>query len=44
MADAAEEAASNTASLLAGEIKRNPFMAVAAALFVGFIVGTAQHR
>ncbi len=43
-ADVAGETAGDAASALAGEIKRNPFMAVAAALFVGFIVGTARRR
>ena len=43
-ADAAEEVAGNVTSLLAGEIKRNPFVAVAVALGVGFVAGIAQHR
>ena len=43
-AEAAEEAASNVTSLLAGEIKRNPFVAVAVALGVGFVAGIVQHR
>jgi ElaB/YqjD/DUF883 family membrane-anchored ribosome-binding protein len=43
-AEAAQEAANNVSSLLAGEIKRNPFVAVAAALCVGFVAGIAQHR
>ena len=41
---AAGEAAGNVTSLLAGEIKRNPFVAVAVALGVGFVAGIAQHR
>ncbi len=43
-ARAAEEAASDVTSMLAGEIKRNPFMAVAVALGVGFVAGIVQHR
>jgi ElaB/YqjD/DUF883 family membrane-anchored ribosome-binding protein len=41
---AAGEAASDATSLLSGEIKRNPLVAVAAALCVGFIAGIAQRR
>ena len=43
-AHAAGNAASDVTSLLAGEIKRNPFVAVAAALCVGFVAGIVQHR
>jgi ElaB/YqjD/DUF883 family membrane-anchored ribosome-binding protein len=43
-AEVTEEAASNAASFVAGEIKRNPLMAVAAAAAVGFLAGMAQHR
>ena len=43
-AQAAGAAASDVTSMLAGEIKRNPFVAVAAALCVGFVAGIAQHR
>ncbi len=41
---AAQEAAHDASSLLAGEIRRNPFVAVAAALAVGFVAGIAQRR
>ncbi len=43
-ADAAEGAAADVTALLSGEIRRNPFVAVAAALCVGFVAGMAQHR
>jgi hypothetical protein len=43
-AEAAEGAVADVTSLLAGEIKRNPFVAVAAALCVGFVAGISQHR
>lgn len=41
---AAEEAVNNAAALLASEVRRNPFTAIAAALCVGFIVGTTRRR
>mgnify|MGYP000524837855 CR=1 FL=1 len=40
----AEEAAGDVTSYVAGEIKRNPFVAVAAAAAVGFLAGISQHR
>jgi ElaB/YqjD/DUF883 family membrane-anchored ribosome-binding protein len=43
-ANAAGEAASEATSFIAGEIKRNPFMAVAAALAIGFVAGIVRHR
>ncbi len=41
---AAEEIAGNASSMLAGEIRRSPFVAIAAALCVGFVAGIARHR
>ena len=43
-ANAAGEVASEATSFLAGEIKRNPFMAVGAALALGFVAGIVQRR
>jgi len=40
----AEGAASDATSLIAAEIKRNPFVAVAAALTLGFVAGIVQRR
>jgi ElaB/YqjD/DUF883 family membrane-anchored ribosome-binding protein len=43
-ANAAGEMAGEATSFIAGEIKRNPFMAVAAALAIGFVAGIARPR
>jgi ElaB/YqjD/DUF883 family membrane-anchored ribosome-binding protein len=43
-ANAAGEMTSEATSFLAGEIKRNPFMAVGAALALGFVAGIVQRR
>lgn len=41
---AAEEALNGASSLIAGEIRRNPFVAIAAALCIGFVAGFSQRR
>jgi ElaB/YqjD/DUF883 family membrane-anchored ribosome-binding protein len=43
-AHVAEKAAETGLSMVAGEIKRNPFVAVIAALGVGFLAGVGQRR
>lgn len=43
-AEAAGEVASDVTSMLSGEVKRNPLIAVAIALGVGYIAGIAQRR
>ncbi len=43
-AHAAENMAESALTMVADEIKRNPFMAVVAALGVGFLAGIGQRR